>query len=640
MYCRIFIITCLSFWMSSSLAADRPLTLDEMRDVFLKAEYAAKKPKRRQYRMLYEQLDGYPLQPYAELIYLKKRAYLSYEPQVTQFLDYYEGTPMDEPLRKQWLQYLSEKNDKQRFLRDFKSFGKAGLKCQQLRYQLEDKKNEPAVFKQVEALWTVGHSQPKTCDPLFKLWMDKGYLTEQMVLKRIQLAADGGKHTLIPYLKKKLSPKNQYLADLWRKTRISPSFISKQQRFPRKSDIERDIVLYGIKRLIWRKKKLALRIWPSLVKKYQLTNEEQGKVAYSFAIRLAAAHDKSAREWLEKVPSSLIDSKIVQWQIADGLRAGDWPQVLSLLQGLPQDVKQKEAWQYWLARALVETGKPDDAKPLFEQLAKKRHYYGFLAAGILNKPISLEDNPLQFDDGQTQPVMENPGMARALEFMHFDRKVSARREWRHLLYGLSDEEKLIAAKLAHTNGWVDRAIFTLPQAGYMDDVGLRFPLAYRDLVEKNSVRAKLDPALTFAIARRESSFMADANSSVGALGLMQIMPSTAKYIARKKVSRRSLFNPGVNIRYGTDYLKYLLRETEGNEVIATAAYNAGIYRVEKWVKKSEALPADIWIETIPFHETREYVKSVLAYRQIYSTLLGSDNNQFKELVDLKIGGQG
>ncbi|MFN3901350.1 MAG: lytic transglycosylase domain-containing protein, partial [Alishewanella aestuarii] len=174
-------------------------------------------------------------------------------------------------------------------------------------------------------------------------------------------------------------------------------------------------------------------------------------------------------------------------------------------------------------------------------------------------------------------------------------------------------------------------------AGYWDDVELRFPLAFKEEIQRFAKSAQVDSGWAMAIARRESSFMPDANSPVGARGLMQIMPDTANYIAKKKVQVSQLYNPVTNIDFGTDYLNYLMRRNDGNLIMATAAYNAGYSRVRQWIPRDRAVPVDVWVETIPFRETREYVKAVMAYYQIYNIRLNEPNDVFLPLVAMQIG---
>ena len=328
----------------------------------------------------------------------------------------------------------------------------------------------------------------------------------------------------------------------------------------------------------------------------------------------------------------------MQWQLATALKAQNWPTIQSTLLAMPNHIQEKSQWQYWYARSMAEIGRDQAARELMLELAQKRHYYGFMAAKWLSQHINLQHNPLLVEAKVVEKIIENPAAKRAFELFHLERYSQARKEWNYWLSKLSKSEKLAAASLAYEQGWFDRPIFTLAAQGYLDDVEMRFPMAYRDDIANYADKNDIDPSWAFAIARRESSFMRDAHSSAGARGLMQIMPATAKQLARKAVSSRYLSNAKNNIKLGTKYLKRLLDRYEGNLVLATASYNAGPHRVKQWLEKGETLPADIWIETIPFKETREYVKSVLAYKQIYQHKLKSDGESpFSTVLGMQIG---
>jgi soluble lytic murein transglycosylase len=634
----LLIATVLMHTSSAGAASSLPQTdFSAQRALFLKAEYAAQLSKSADYPKLYQALDGYPLQPYVELAYLKTHAYLSNKAQIRDFLARYRNTPLEWSLRKKWLQYLVKKNKAQWFLEDYRATSDNALQCHQLHFSLAAGSDKSAIFKRVDTLWLNKKSHPIACHPLFKAWQDAGHRTPEKIWQRLVLVATKGNHTLIPYLKRISPRKEQYLADLWHKTRRRPHTVSRLKSFPDKNPKERQILLYGIKRLIWKDQKLALRSWEKMQKRFTFSAAEKAAVTEVFAIRLAKAGDKRAPQWLEKISPDALTNDIVQWRIADSLRRSEWDNVLAVLQSLPASMAKKEGWTYWLARSLEQTGAMTDANKFYTKVAIERHYYGFLAATLLGKKPNLADRPLIFTPAELNSINNNPAAQRALELRLLERFIQARREWNAFNNPLSRRQKLAAAKWANLQGWFSRAIFTLPQQNYWDDVDLRFPLAYKKIVSHHANRNQLEPSLAFAIARRESSFMADAYSPAGALGLMQMMPNTAKFIAKKKVKRNKLFTPETNIQYGTDYLSYLLKNVEGNEVIAAASYNAGMSRVKKWLKTGKPLPADIWIETIPFKETRNYVKSVMAYRQIYSNLLGNPENKFKQLATMKIG---
>lgn len=604
---------------------------------FIKAEKLIHKSQSAQYKALYNQLHYYPLQPYLDQKRLLNNIRLSKATEITHFLDKYKGTPLDWPLRKKWLKYLAKHKQGLLFLQAYKPTANAELSCQHLKFRLASGLPESVVLPEVTKLWKVGKSQNKACDPLFERWKKAGFQTNEVVWQRIALAADGGKHTLIPYLTKLLPPEQQYLAKLWHKVRRDPALVGKLKYFPNMSPRETDILTYGLKRLIWRHPDSAITSYEKAQKKFDFTASQQQQINEKFALALSAKNHQQAQLWLNKLEFSSLNKNMLQWRLSQALKQQDWQRLIVDLKLLPVKYKDDLKWKYWYARALIATDAVERGQHLLAQLADERHYYGFLAASYLREPVSLRDKPLSFTLAEKRQVINYPAAKRAFEFYQLGRYYQARSEWNYLISQINNKEKLIAAKVANENQWFDRTIFTLAKVGYLDDVALRFPKAFDEEINHHATKQNIAPAWAFAIARRESSFMTDAHSSAGARGLMQLMPNTAKSLKKGKINRSYLLNANNNIQLGTRYLKKLLDRNSGNQVLATAAYNAGPHRVKSWLKNLQAIPADIWIETIPFKETRNYVKSVLAYQEIYQHEPGQVSELFEQVSKMNIG---
>jgi len=557
--------------------------------------------------------------------------------EISSFLAKYRNSPLDWPLRKAWLKFLAKKKRGRLFLEFYKENSNPVLTCHKLTFALQAGMPENVVLPQVTKLWLVGKSLDKVCDPLITQWKKAGYITDEIVWQRIALAADGGKHTLIPYLTGLLPKDQQYLGKLWHRVRRDPATVTRQHYFKHHSVKESQIYSYGIKRLIWRDPNKALVSFKKAQKSFSFSIEQKQQITEKFAVALSSKSHPKARQWLEKLAPINIDRNIMQWRLTDVLKQQDWKLVLKELAQMPANYKTELQWQYWFARALIATNELERGQDVMSELANKRHYYGFLAASYLDAPVSLQDSPLAVSTREKNTILLHPAAKRAFEFYYLGRYTEARREWRYWLTQLNSREKLVAAKLANENGWFDRAIFTLAEVGYLDDVELRFPKAFDKKIQQHAQKQQINPAWAFAIARRESSFMTDARSSVGAKGLMQLMPNTAKQLKRGSISRKYLYDAENNIQLGTRYLRKLLDKNKGNQVLATAAYNAGPYRVKRWLKNTKAMPADIWIETIPFKETRNYVKSVLAYQEIYQHQPGQVSRIFEQVINMNIG---
>ncbi len=286
---------------------------------------------------------------------------------------------------------------------------------------------------------------------------------------------------------------------------------------------------------------------------------------------------------------------------------------------------------------MLATGQTEHGKQIMKKLATERSFYGYMAAARLGLPPSLGHKAVPVTPQQYQSFKRSGSIVRMREWEAIGRPNAAKRELNFLQKYGSEQQKLSAAKLAFDSGWYDRAISALADAEYWDDVEMRFPMVFNNEIQKHAKAASVDPAWAMAITRRESTFLPTAQSPVGAQGLMQIMPQTAKHLAGRTIRTEQLMNPNFNIDMGTDYLNYLMKKNDNNLVFATASYNAGFSRVKTWIPQGQQLEIDVWIENIPFKETRDYVKAVLTYYQIYNIQMKQQRDVFKPLTTLKVG---
>ena len=316
----------------------------------------------------------------------------------------------------------------------------------------------------------------------------------------------------------------------------------------------------------------------------------------------------------------------------------NWPSVVSFIERLDESERAKQRWQYWLGRAQrALNGAATDAPPQIPQswqaLADDRQYYGFLAAEALGKPLALNDESARPDEATLRPMQERPAMQRMTELYAIPDRTNARREWALLSSKLDASQRATAAYLIADMGWIDLSIIAANDADLRNDLALRFPSPFSALFAKESRASHVPISFLYGIARQESAFGANARSSAGALGLMQLMPATAAATARNLGESApppaTLFDPQTNVRIASRHLAELLARYAGNRVLVAAAYNAGAHRVDRWLSERPARPADIWIEMIPFAETRDYVKNVIAFTYIYGQRIGQPT-QFLE----------
>jgi soluble lytic murein transglycosylase len=294
--------------------------------------------------------------------------------------------------------------------------------------------------------------------------------------------------------------------------------------------------------------------------------------------------------------------------------------VLESTDRMPAEDQLEGRWRYWRGRALAELQRPE-AMLAFTSLSTEAHYYGFLAASRLGQPLSLCDETLHADDAIQRRLLRDAEFERVLELFHAGLPWHARSTWRHLSRRLIDREIEQAALIAAGRGWHHLSILALNQAGRRQAYPWRFPMAAKGTVLAEAKRYGVDPALAYGLMRAESAMQPDARSHAGAMGLLQLMPGTAQAVARRNGLRydgaESLTDPQVNVPLGIAHLGELHRDFGGNWVRVAAAYNAGANAVERWLDERPDTPPDVWIETLPYYETRDYVPKVLAFATIY-----------------------
>jgi soluble lytic murein transglycosylase len=401
------------------------------------------------------------------------------------------------------------------------------------------------------------------------------------------------------------------------------------------NEISRKIIVHGIVRLARIDAEAAYKEWQKLQRQYNFSTEQLGTADRRIAMSAAYQRKPEAYNLLSMVSSDGVDEDVREWRIRTAISNQEWKSVNYWIEKLPAEEKDTSHWQYWKARALEQSGKQQDARLVYARVATDRGYHGFMAADHIGLPYALNHRPVLHTEQELKDLETIPAIARSREFYFNGLTGSARREWRHATTSFDKRQLQLAAVLAHRWSWHDRAIFTTARAKYFDDLNMRFPVVYRKEVEHYADRQHIDPAWVMGVMRQESAYMRDARSHAGAMGLMQLMPQTARNVARliKTPLRRTsdLLNADKNILLGTAYLRRVLDKNNGNQVLATASYNAGPHRVQAWLpeKNNGKLDADIWVETMPFSETRTYVKRVMAYTTIFEKQLGRNMTPLK-----------
>ena len=613
----------LIFLLPSHVVGMSKSTLLEQRDIFIQAEKLINKKKDSLFLKRAASIKNYPLYPYLQYQWLTK--HLNKTSKIQDFLLIYGDTRYGKLLNKKWLAHLARAGDWNRFVKFYKPSRSTKLQCRYYWAQYQTGAKQEAL-EGAKSLWVVGKSQPSQCDAIFGKLKNSSLFTNELLWQRFGAALLKKNVKLAKYVQKLMSKKERKKANLWFKVHSNPSLVTNSGVVKQQNPQSGLIFAHGVRRLARKDVDRAMDVWDRRKGRFTIDSATTQSLEQKLAMKLALSRDERAYGRLEKL--TLPETKAKEWRVRAALRLQNWPYVKESLAKLPKELQEKDTWRYWLARALEKTGQPAEANQHYVRLSKDRSFYGYLSANRLNKKYELADNPVQVTEQELEAFKLKTDFRVVAELLAVDKMWEAKRQWWHSIKRLDKEEILVAAKYAQQLGWVKESIFTIAKAKYWDDVSLRFPRFFEKQVHSNAKLQKLNPAVIFGLIRQESVFDKNAKSHVGARGLMQIMPKTGQYIARKLKrkwrGKNSLLNPNTNIKYGAYYYKHLLDKFNGHYALAAAAYNAGPHRVNRWLPEKGGLAADIWVETIPFKETRGYVSAVMTYSLIYQRQLKMD----------------
>jgi soluble lytic murein transglycosylase len=437
-------------------------------------------------------------------------------------------------------------------------------------------------------------------------------------------------------LRRLLAPDDQAWLDRWLAVDQDPKKILDSKIVAAPHPQRERMLAHGVKRLAHADPGQAAEAWDSLQQTYRFPPGSAAEADAAVGFALADANDQRALAYLDRIPADAGNAHLQQRRLRAAIKLGDWKHLTGWIDQLPPELRRSDRWLYWKGRALDTLGRAEAARALFGQAAGERGLWGFLAAERVNQPYNLDDIPTPADPARIAAIRNSAAAQRIGELSALGRRLDVRREWYHLTADMRTKDLEAAAVVARAWGWPDQAIFALARSGYWDDLEIRFPLPYRDLVCADAQATGLADSWIYAVARQESAFAPTVVSPAGAVGLMQLMPATAASVAaaigEPPTSPMRLSDPTTNLALGTRFLARMSERFGGNEILATAAYNAGPNRVSRWLPE-QPVAADVWIATIPFHETREYVQRVLAYRVIYDARLGRTIVPLRDLME-------
>lgn len=557
----------------------------------------------------------------ASAVYLKKFQTYSYWTQhldiapTDEFLTFIQQeSPLTNKLRHKWLYALAEKKDWQTFCRYYQPSADVTLQCYAANALYQQNQKEKAI-KAVIPLWLTGSSQSSACDEVFNALLKNHELDESLITKRIVLALEKRNLSLVRYLLKQY--KTPRLADIALLDKIyrNPESINQLKT----GELHDDYYLYGLKRMVSTHMDKAVKFWAHVRRNKLLSQAQQQAFLAHLALYKAIRNQPDAPGWFKKVQPDFYNDALIDWQIRFALKHHQWAIVESLL--LTHQDEDNLAWQYWLARALEAQGKIKQALPLYKKLASSRHYYGFLASQKLHQPLYFEEEKAEKNEDILKPY--EPFLAEIKALYTTKQTLQASRILNDFVLELPKEElSALSYWLAHELHWYAKSVyFSNSYSELNDQLELRFPLAYIETVTHQEKNNNIAKPLIYAIIRQESTFRDDVISSVGAHGLMQLMPATAKNTAKiyhiDYNDKYQLFDAKTNIHLGSAYLQQLAKRFNRHPLLMAAAYNAGPTQVNYWLKNHSPKQLDIWIETLPWHETRNYLKNIIAFYAVY-----------------------
>ncbi|PID34407.1 MAG: hypothetical protein CR976_00430, partial [Thiotrichales bacterium] len=605
----------------SVIAETSAAVLENQRSLFLKAEAYIADDELDKVRPLLADLKDYPLYPWLEYEFLLEGIDKKSDKTLLEFVERHPDSVMSDRIYLRWAQRMKRMNDWSALLKFIpEQDGIVSLQCLRAEALVMVGKVEKGL-EQGKKIWADASSVlPDICDALVLKLQNNGMLSADDYWSRIGQLIAGNHITAAKVLAKNLDEDERELVKLWIKVRKNPKKGLKKAFKRDDSDKLRQITVYGVKRAADKKLSMAKPLWVEAQEKFDFTPAEHGDVESTIGMWEAWRHSDKGLERLKRIPVAHRSDVGNVWMARMALRTGQWTTLLEALDAMSKEESERDIWQYWKARALNELDRKSPANALFSELAANTTFYGFLSADQLGQSYARLKEPPPDRSARIADLKKMAAIQRWQEWMVLGKTKRAREEWFRLLKTLDKEGILAAAELATQSGDANLAIWTVSRTRDWNVVDLRFPMLYTGLVHENARSQGVQPEWVLGVMRRESAFKADAESHVKALGLMQLMPATAKAVGRKlgmKVSgKEDILRPETNVQLGSAYLSRMLGRFDGDYAKATAAYNAGPQRILKWAP-DKTIAADQWVESIPFKETRRYVRAVMAYTTIY-----------------------
>ncbi|WJD50860.1 murein transglycosylase [Enterobacter sp. PGRG2] len=602
-------------------------SLDDQRNRYAQIKQAWDSKQMDVVAQLMPTLTDYPLYPYLE--YRQITDDLMNQPaiKVSNFIQSNPTLPPARSLQNRFVNELARRED-WRGLLAFSPQKPSTTEAQCNYYYAKWNTGQASeAWQGAKELWLTGKSQPNACDKLFGAWRASGTQDPLAYLERIRLAMKAGNTQLVTVLANQMPAEYQTISTAIVTLANDPNSVLTFARTTGATDFTRQMAEEAFASVARQDVENARLMLPSLVQAQQLNEDQTQALRDIIAWRLMGndVTDEQAR-WRDDAIMRTQSTSLVERRVRIALGQGDRRGLNTWLARLPMDAKEKDEWRYWQADLLLERGREEEANTILRSLMQQRGFYPMVAAQRLG-----EDYPLKVDKapGNIDPTLvQGPEMARVRELMYWGLDNTARSEWANLVTSRTTQQQAQLARYAFERQWWDLSVQATIAGKLWDQLEERFPLAYKDLFERYTSGKDISQSYAMAISRQESAWNPKVRSPVGASGLMQIMPGTATHTVKMfnipgYSSPGQLLDPETNINIGTSYLQYVYQQFGNNRIFASAAYNAGPGRVRTWLGNSGGrIDAIAFVESIPFSETRGYVKNVLAYDAYYQYFMG------------------
>lgn len=619
----LLLLTCLLLPFGAQADTDEDFL--QLRDAFRKGDAA-------HLAKFHRKLKNSPLEIYARYYALRLNLKEVDPKAVADFLAQPEDSPVIDRLRGEWLKQLAKNQAWDAFEAEYPHLINEDTELTCYRLQSRQRKENNGTDESLRTLWLTGKTLPANCDAVFATALASGAIETQDVWKRLRLALEAGNVTLA----KDLAPQLQGEQAISVEALVAASKDAEgwlDQTEPPRTEGERTVTVFALLRLTKQSPDLALARWSSLASAFP---PDEQRYFYSWlGYEAARKQDVRALSWYLQAGKHPLNEQQSAWRVRAALRLQNWSEVLNGIQLMSAEQQLHPAWRYWKARALLALNKPLEARKLLAPLSGEFHFYGQLAREEMGNMPTLENRPDPFKPGERdiKAMLAMPGVQRTLALYRMDLRTDALKEWSWVLRNFDDRELLTAAEIARRNEMYDRAIGAASLTVNEHDFSLRYLAPYREVLQSHIQENGLEEAWVYGLMRQESRFVSSAKSKVGASGLMQIMPATARWVARKlglKSYRNNLIHQlDTNLKLGTYYMKTVLSWFDDSPVLASAAYNAGPGRARRW-RGEWPLEGAIYAETIPFEETRDYVKKVMSNTAYYAEQFQSPPRTLKQ----------